>query len=82
MHVLVHLLKHVCLAHYKNVSLTAQCTDSDGCAVDRARAWCEMIDTIYHRSETTHVLVLVLFLMHPLFSASLYLYQLALIHLS
>ncbi|CAI5681182.1 unnamed protein product [Oreochromis niloticus] len=34
------------------------CTDSDGCAVDRARAWCEMIDTIYHRSETTHVLVL------------------------
>uniref|UniRef100_A0A3B5AJJ0 phospholipase A2 n=1 Tax=Stegastes partitus TaxID=144197 RepID=A0A3B5AJJ0_9TELE len=26
------------------------CTDSDGCAVDRARAWCEMIDTIYHRS--------------------------------
>ncbi|XP_069545676.1 85/88 kDa calcium-independent phospholipase A2 isoform X1 [Brachyistius frenatus] len=25
------------------------CTDSDGCAVDRARAWCEMIDTIYHR---------------------------------
>uniref|UniRef100_A0A665TCP7 phospholipase A2 n=1 Tax=Echeneis naucrates TaxID=173247 RepID=A0A665TCP7_ECHNA len=25
------------------------CTDSDGCAVDRAKAWCEMIDTIYHR---------------------------------
>ncbi|XP_070684354.1 85/88 kDa calcium-independent phospholipase A2 isoform X2 [Pempheris klunzingeri] len=25
------------------------CTDSDGCAVDRATAWCEMIDTIYHR---------------------------------
>ncbi|XP_041641871.1 85/88 kDa calcium-independent phospholipase A2 isoform X2 [Cheilinus undulatus] len=25
------------------------CTDSDGCAVDRASAWCEMIDTIYHR---------------------------------
>ncbi|KAI3353445.1 hypothetical protein L3Q82_019970 [Scortum barcoo] len=25
------------------------CTDSDGCAVDRARAWCEMIDTIYHK---------------------------------
>lgn len=25
------------------------CTDSDGCAVDRAAAWCEMIDTIYHR---------------------------------
>ncbi|XP_035992560.1 85/88 kDa calcium-independent phospholipase A2-like [Fundulus heteroclitus] len=25
------------------------CTDSDGCAVDRARAWCEMIDTIYQR---------------------------------
>uniref|UniRef100_A0A3B5Q938 phospholipase A2 n=1 Tax=Xiphophorus maculatus TaxID=8083 RepID=A0A3B5Q938_XIPMA len=25
------------------------CTDSDGCTVDRARAWCEMIDTIYHR---------------------------------
>lgn len=25
------------------------CTDSDGCAVDRAEAWCEMIDTIYHR---------------------------------
>ncbi|XP_040892764.1 85/88 kDa calcium-independent phospholipase A2 isoform X3 [Toxotes jaculatrix] len=25
------------------------CTDSDGCAVDRARAWCEMTDTIYHR---------------------------------
>ncbi|XP_037619666.1 85/88 kDa calcium-independent phospholipase A2-like [Sebastes umbrosus] len=24
-------------------------TDSDGCAVDRAGAWCEMIDTIYHR---------------------------------
>ncbi|KAK7929199.1 hypothetical protein WMY93_005594 [Mugilogobius chulae] len=26
-----------------------QCTDSDGCAVDRARAWCEMTDTLYHR---------------------------------
>ncbi|XP_061576461.1 85/88 kDa calcium-independent phospholipase A2 isoform X2 [Cololabis saira] len=25
------------------------CTDSDGCAVDRASAWCEMIDTIYRR---------------------------------
>ncbi|XP_023286966.1 85/88 kDa calcium-independent phospholipase A2 isoform X2 [Seriola lalandi dorsalis] len=25
------------------------CTDSDGCAVDRATAWCEMIETIYHR---------------------------------
>uniref|UniRef100_A0A3P9LZW9 phospholipase A2 n=1 Tax=Oryzias latipes TaxID=8090 RepID=A0A3P9LZW9_ORYLA len=25
------------------------CTDSDGCAVDRASAWCEMIDTMYHR---------------------------------
>ncbi|XP_074521107.1 85/88 kDa calcium-independent phospholipase A2 isoform X3 [Halichoeres trimaculatus] len=25
------------------------CTDSDGCAVDRASAWCEMIDTIYYR---------------------------------
>ncbi|XP_063058512.1 85/88 kDa calcium-independent phospholipase A2 isoform X2 [Engraulis encrasicolus] len=25
------------------------CTDSDGCAVDRARAWCEMTDMIYHR---------------------------------
>lgn len=25
------------------------CTDSDGCAVDRAAAWCEMIDTVYHR---------------------------------
>uniref|UniRef100_A0A8C9WTP5 phospholipase A2 n=1 Tax=Sander lucioperca TaxID=283035 RepID=A0A8C9WTP5_SANLU len=25
------------------------CTDSDGCAVDRAGAWCEMIDTIYRR---------------------------------
>lgn len=25
------------------------CTDSDGCAVDRSRAWCEMIDTVYHR---------------------------------
>lgn len=25
------------------------CTDSDGCAVDRARSWCEMIDTVYHR---------------------------------
>uniref|UniRef100_A0AAR2LL90 phospholipase A2 n=1 Tax=Pygocentrus nattereri TaxID=42514 RepID=A0AAR2LL90_PYGNA len=25
------------------------CTDSDGCAVDRARAWCEMADISYHR---------------------------------
>uniref|UniRef100_A0A6Q2ZAC3 phospholipase A2 n=1 Tax=Esox lucius TaxID=8010 RepID=A0A6Q2ZAC3_ESOLU len=25
------------------------CTDSDGCAVDRARAWCEMADIIYNR---------------------------------
>uniref|UniRef100_A0A8C2ALL6 phospholipase A2 n=1 Tax=Cyprinus carpio TaxID=7962 RepID=A0A8C2ALL6_CYPCA len=25
------------------------CTDSDGCAVDRARAWCEMADINYHR---------------------------------
>lgn len=33
-----------------SLSLIGQCTDSDGCAVDRARAWCEMIDTIYHRS--------------------------------
>lgn len=32
------------------MSLNVKCTDSDGCAVDRARAWCEMIDTIYHRS--------------------------------
>lgn len=49
------------LIHYQNIlhrlfclkfktCLDAQCTDSDGCAVDRARAWCEMIDTIYHRS--------------------------------
>lgn len=27
-----------------------QCTDSDGCAVDRATAWCEMTDTVYYRS--------------------------------
>lgn len=27
-----------------------QCTDSDGCAVDRATAWCEMTDAIYYRS--------------------------------
>ncbi|KAI5627630.1 85/88 kDa calcium-independent phospholipase A2 isoform X1 [Silurus asotus] len=25
------------------------CTDSDGCAVDRARAWCEMTDINYYR---------------------------------
>ncbi|KAM9493755.1 85/88 kDa calcium-independent phospholipase A2 isoform 2-T2 [Clarias gariepinus] len=25
------------------------CTDSDGCAVDRARAWCEMTDINYNR---------------------------------
>lgn len=25
------------------------CTDSDGCAVDRARAWCEMADVLFHR---------------------------------
>ncbi|KAM6972544.1 85/88 kDa calcium-independent phospholipase A2 [Aplochiton taeniatus] len=25
------------------------CTDSDGCAVDRARSWCEMTDSVYHR---------------------------------
>lgn len=25
------------------------CTDSDGCAVDRAKAWCEMTDILYHR---------------------------------
>uniref|UniRef100_A0A8C5GSW9 phospholipase A2 n=1 Tax=Gouania willdenowi TaxID=441366 RepID=A0A8C5GSW9_GOUWI len=25
------------------------CTDSDGCAVDRARAFCEMTDTLYQR---------------------------------
>ncbi|KAG9338867.1 hypothetical protein JZ751_025307 [Albula glossodonta] len=25
------------------------CTDSDGCAVDRARSWCEMTDISYHR---------------------------------
>ncbi|XP_052446337.1 85/88 kDa calcium-independent phospholipase A2-like isoform X3 [Carassius gibelio] len=25
------------------------CTDSDGCAVERARAWCEMADINYHR---------------------------------
>ncbi|XP_071208090.1 85/88 kDa calcium-independent phospholipase A2-like isoform X3 [Salvelinus alpinus] len=24
------------------------CTDSDGCAVDRARSWCEMTDTVYN----------------------------------
>lgn len=34
----------------KTFHMNVQCTDSDGCAVDRARAWCEMIDTIYHRS--------------------------------
>ncbi|XP_042248253.1 85/88 kDa calcium-independent phospholipase A2-like [Thunnus maccoyii] len=31
------------------------CTDSDGCAVDRARAWCEMIDTIYHRHHCSSI---------------------------
>ncbi|KAL4647833.1 85/88 kDa calcium-independent phospholipase A2 isoform X2 [Arapaima gigas] len=25
------------------------CTDSDGCVVDRSRAWCEMADISYHR---------------------------------
>uniref|UniRef100_A0A8C9WFA0 phospholipase A2 n=1 Tax=Scleropages formosus TaxID=113540 RepID=A0A8C9WFA0_SCLFO len=25
------------------------CTDSDGCVVDRSRAWCEMVDVSYHR---------------------------------
>ncbi|XP_028829086.1 85/88 kDa calcium-independent phospholipase A2 isoform X1 [Denticeps clupeoides] len=25
------------------------CTDSDGCAVDRAQAWCDMTDIHYHR---------------------------------
>ncbi len=35
--------------HYIFVFL-CQCTDSDGCAVDRARAWCEMADINYHRS--------------------------------
>lgn len=30
--------------------LFGQCTDSDGCAVDRATAWCEMTDTVYYRS--------------------------------
>lgn len=32
--------------------LFGQCTDSDGCAVDRATAWCEMTDTVYYRSVT------------------------------
>lgn len=32
------------------IGLFGQCTDSDGCAVDRATAWCEMTDTIYYRS--------------------------------
>lgn len=41
---------------YTNVSLFEQCTDSDGCAVDRAKAWCEMIDTIYYRSVYKKVL--------------------------
>lgn len=30
--------------------LFGQCTDSDGCAVDRATAWCEMTDSVYYRS--------------------------------
>lgn len=45
------------------MSVAGQCTDSDGCAVDRARAWCEMIDTIYYRS-------VVLYTCCPLRSAS------------
>lgn len=41
--------------------LFGQCTDSDGCAVDRATAWCEMTDTVYYRSvdcvsASTHTL--------------------------
>lgn len=53
-HVIIIILKEhfrECLVcNYTNMSLFGQCTDSDGCAVDRAKAWCEMIDTIYYRS--------------------------------
>lgn len=45
----VELAKSIIGAKELGKMLVDCCTDSDGCAVDRARAWCEMIDTVYHR---------------------------------
>ncbi|XP_036965607.1 85/88 kDa calcium-independent phospholipase A2 isoform X3 [Acanthopagrus latus] len=45
----LELAKSIVSAKELGKMLVDCCTDSDGCAVDRARAWCEMIDTIYHR---------------------------------
>ena len=44
--------------------------DSDGCAVDRARSWCEMIDTTYHRL-VNHATVTLSFHRLPLVFVSL-----------
>lgn len=56
------------------LSLFGQCTDSDGCAVDRAKAWCEMIDTIYYRSvyKKKHSVLLSLFILFIYFYGQYY----------
>ncbi|XP_053472994.1 85/88 kDa calcium-independent phospholipase A2 isoform X2 [Ictalurus furcatus] len=57
------------------------CTDSDGCAVDRARAWCEMTDINYHRMSpqlSTEVLldeVSDAVLVNMLWETQMYLYE-------
>ncbi|XP_066563229.1 85/88 kDa calcium-independent phospholipase A2 isoform X2 [Amia ocellicauda] len=57
------------------------CTDSDGCAVDRARAWCEMTDTAYYRLSPQFSVEVLLdevsdaVLVNMLWETQLYLYQ-------
>ncbi|XP_016150726.1 85/88 kDa calcium-independent phospholipase A2-like [Sinocyclocheilus grahami] len=57
------------------------CTDSDGCAVDRARAWCEMADINYHRLSPPLSQEVILdeisdaVLVHMLWETQMYLYE-------
>nr|XP_015215005.1 PREDICTED: 85/88 kDa calcium-independent phospholipase A2 [Lepisosteus oculatus] len=57
------------------------CTDSDGCAVDRARSWCEMTETTYFRLSPQFSMEVMLdevndaVLVNMLWETQMYLYQ-------
>ncbi|KAM6090481.1 85/88 kDa calcium-independent phospholipase A2 isoform 3-T3 [Theristicus caerulescens] len=67
--------------HEYNKTLIKKCTDADGPAVDRARAWCEMTDVPYFRlSPQLHTEVMLdevndTVLVNALWDTQLYIYQ-------
>ncbi|XP_062348153.1 85/88 kDa calcium-independent phospholipase A2 isoform X2 [Cinclus cinclus] len=67
--------------HEYNKTLIKKCTDADGPAVDRARAWCEMTDVPYFRlSPQLHTEVMLdevndAVLVNALWDTQLYIYQ-------